>query len=266
MIPAVSQSTTLPAALPDELEALGDLGLELWLTKVEQFVTEHSWSELERLLEQHAPRLVAASYQGGLWQPDAGARETAWMLFRERLAWCRRLGVPVLVVAGDLSPLPSGGDVAELVARWRQAGDLAAAYDIRLAIECRSDAALANNLLSLGTLIREADHPSVGWCLDTFHWFVGPSQTEDLAAMPADRLYHVHVSDLLDRPRELARDADRVLPGDGMVPLEGVIDWLWEIEYAGAVSVELFHAIFWELPPVQVIKAAEAALERTCRR
>ena len=265
MIPAVSQSATLNASIADEFEALDGIGLELWLTKVEQFIQTHSLAELERLVEQHKPKLVAAALQGGLWQAEDRARETAWELFRSRLELCRKLDVPVLVVAADLAAPFSAQDVDRIVAWWRQAGEMAQAYSVHLALECQASAVLANNLLSLGTLVAQTNHSNVGWCLDLFHFFIGPSQTEDLSAMPADRLYHVQLCDLLDCPRETATDRDRILPGDGTIPIEPVVEWLEATGYAAAVSVELFHPPFWELPAVQVISAAKGALERTLR-
>ena len=262
MIPAVSQTTTMPAPLEDELEALGELGLEIWLTKIEAFLQAASFEALASQLDRHPVSLVAASLQGGLWQPDPAARAEAWQLFEKRLDLCRRLEIPVLVVAADRQEPVAPEKIDELIGLWRRAGDRAAEHGVRLALESRHDAAVANNLLSLGALIQQAGHPHVGWCLDVFHWFVGPSQTEDFQVVPTDRLFHVQVCDLEAVPREWAQDRHRILPGDGSIPLAPVFDWLERIGYTGAVSVELFHPLFWELPAVQVIEAVRGSLAR----
>ena len=54
-------------------------------------------------------------------------------------------------------------------------------------------------------------------------------------------LAHCHFQDLLDAPRELTDNSYRVIPGDGIAPLNAIIRKLAEKEYNGALSVELFR-------------------------
>ena len=62
--------------------------------------------------------------------------------------------------------------------------------------------------------------------------------------------------------RELATDADRILPGDGEFSLEPLIARLREINYAGVVSVELMNPQLWSVPPRQFGEVAITALRR----
>jgi 4-hydroxyphenylpyruvate dioxygenase len=103
-------------------------------------------------------------------------------------------------------------------------------------------------------------HPHVGICLDLFHFFVGPSKFSDLGLLSPGNLFHVQVSDVADRPRELASDADRILPGDGDFPLQPVFDVLRQIGYAGAVSLELLNPMFWQIAARQVGEIGLTAL------
>ena len=80
-----------------------------------------------------------------------------------------------------------------------------------------------NNLQTAAALVAEVGSPHLGLCLDAFHWHVGPSKTEDLGYLTADNLFHVQLCDLADTPRELARDSDRILPGEGDIPLAPLI-------------------------------------------
>ena len=57
--------------------------------------------------------------------------------------------------------------------------------------------------------------PHLGICLDVFHYYIGPSKAEDLVYLTAENLFHVQLCDLAGVARELATDADRILPGDG---------------------------------------------------
>ena len=85
-------------------------------------------------------------------------------------------------------------------------------------------------------------------------------QPEDLQLLTNDNLFHVQLSDLAGMPRELARDADRVLPGDGDIFLEPIYERLKAIDYRGTVAVELLNPEIWQLSPIQVAEVALTAL------
>jgi sugar phosphate isomerase/epimerase len=65
---------------------------------------------------------------------------------------------------------------------------------------------------------------------------------------------------LLDVPRELASDSDRILPGDGDIPLAPILDRLREIDYQGAVSIELMNPNIWRISPLQFGEVGMTAL------
>ena len=83
-----------------------------------------------------------------------------------------------------------------------------------------------------------------------------------MAYLSAENLFHVQVCDLAGQPREFAADGDRVLPGDGDFPLGAVVDRLREINYAGAVSVELMNPSIWRIPPRQFGEVAITAVRK----
>ena len=68
--------------------------------------------------------------------------------------------------------------------------------------------------------------------------------------------------DLAGVPRELATDADRVLPGDGDFRLEPVVARLRAIGYGGWVSLELMNPALWQVQPTTVAEVGLAALRR----
>jgi sugar phosphate isomerase/epimerase len=52
----------------------------------------------------------------------------------------------------------------------------------------------------------------------------------------------VHISDWRDPPRE---HDDRLVPGEGVMPLAGIVRYLDELGYAGAYEVEIFSKDVW---------------------
>jgi sugar phosphate isomerase/epimerase len=77
-----------------------------------------------------------------------------------------------------------------------------------------------------------------------------------------ENLAHVQLSDIADVPREMASDADRILPGEGGSPPDDLLRQLAEIGYQGAVAVELHNPALWRVPPRQFGEIATTALRK----
>jgi sugar phosphate isomerase/epimerase len=80
--------------------------------------------------------------------------------------------------------------------------------------------------------------PNVGVILDVWHWHHSGGTTADILATPRERIVHVHVSDAKAQPPEEVRDNQRVMPGEGVIDLNGFFQSLKKIGYAGGVSPE----------------------------
>jgi 2-keto-myo-inositol isomerase len=124
---------------------------------------------------------------------------------------------------------------------------------------------LFGSLLSSLRLLREAAQPNVGICLDTFHFFVGASKFDDLQELRPGEVEHVHFHDVSGSiPREILVDANRVPPGQGVIPLKLITAALRRIGYRGNLSTELFGARYQEGDPFHVAKLCYNALEPYC--
>ena len=102
----------------------------------------------------------------------------------------------------------------------------------------------------------------MGVCLDVFHYYTGPSKSEDLSRLSRENLAWVQLCDVSDTPRELARDSDRILPGDGSFPLGPIMEQLSEIGYDGFVSLEVLNPQLWQVPADRV---ADLGYQALCR-
>ncbi len=265
MQPTIAQVCSLGAPFETDLEdysAGACRSVELWLGKLETYLERHSLDDVRRLLGELEMAAPVASFQGGLLASQGDARREHWASFERRLALCRELGVGTLIVAGDI-PGPLGQpDFERVQLSLRQAGELAGRNGVRMALEFQGRAAWANNLQTAAALVAEAAQPSLGLCLDVFHFYLGPSKSEDLGYLTPENLFHVQLSDVAGQPRELMSDADRILPGDGDFQLTPIIDHLRAIGYAGAVSVELMNPSLWQVPPRQFGEIALTALRK----
>jgi sugar phosphate isomerase/epimerase len=265
----LSEATTMPATFAEDVDAClaaGFPALEIWLTKLEKHLESHSADETRRTLAEKDVRLIAAAYQGGLLLSQGEQRRAHFADFRRRLELCQAFGIGTMLVVADFARAVDPTALERAVVSLKQAGQWAAGFSIRLALEFRAGETFCASLNTAVHLVAAAGEPNVGICLDTFHFFTGPSKEADLDLLSPENLFWVQVSDLVGVPRELATDADRVLPGDGDLPLEFLLGKLRERGYDGFVSLELMNPTLWQNRASQVAELGAAALRRVLPR
>jgi sugar phosphate isomerase/epimerase len=265
MKPCISQATTMSTAFEADLPAFARSGwtaVELWLTKLESFVANHSIDAARRLLEAQGLNAVAAAVQGGLLLSQGRERAAHWGHLERRLAILQGLGVPTLIVAADVVRDWSPADYGRAVAALREATVLAQGFGVRLALEFQRTSGFCTCLETAVALVAQSGAEGLGVCLDLFHYYTGPSKFEDLAHLSRANLAWVQISDVGGVPRELAGDGDRILPGEGDIPIAPILDHLAGIGYDGYVSLELLNPHLWPIPADRVADAGFQALSR----
>ncbi len=262
----ISEATILPSTFAEDVAAIADAGaegMEVWLTKLETHLETHSISETRKLLEDRNLQVPAAAYQGGLLLSQGEARKAHFDHYKRRLELCQHLGVKTLLIVADFVEKVTERETLErAVVSLTQAGQWAAGYDVNLALEFRGRDAFCSSLETAISLVESCPEPNVGINLDIFHYYTGSSKWEDLAQLPPNRLMHLQFSDLSGVPRELATDADRILPGDGDFQLAPWVEYLRQIKYSGWVSLELMNPMIWRMKPQQVAEIGLTALRR----
>ncbi len=260
---ALSSVTTLTATVADDIGACADAGcaaLEIWLTKLETyFEGRGAWATpaaLKNLLAERHVRLISAAYQGGLLLTQGEERRSQFDQLQRRLSLCQELDIPTLLVVPDVADRIDGDAFNRVQAALAQAAELASSFNVRLALEFRSTTRWCSSLPTAATLVNSIGSPHLGLCFDLFHYYTGPSKYEDLAFLNKDNLFAVQLCDLSGIAREMATDADRILPGEGDFQLAPILDHLKHIGYTGYVSVELMNPDIWKMKPTQVAEAA----------
>jgi sugar phosphate isomerase/epimerase len=249
----------MPTPLAEDISAARSAGVprvDLWLTKLETYLQTHSPTDAQQLLD--GLELPTAVYSGGLLISTGEAALAHWNHFESRLKLCALLNVPTLVVVSD------PGDPRELpraAQSLAQAAAIADGYGMTLALEFRANG-IVSSCETAVSLVESIARPNLGVCLDLFHFMKGPSKLEDLKLLTPANLKAVQLCDVAQTPRELFSDAERILPGEGDLPVAAVVQALRAIPYTGPVSVEVFNPILWKSKPTQVYELAWTAVQR----
>ena len=78
MKPCISEATIMPRTFAEDVAHFADAGcpgMEVWLTKLEHHLDQHSAADTRKLLADRGIDLAAAAYQGGLLLSQGEQRE-----------------------------------------------------------------------------------------------------------------------------------------------------------------------------------------------
>jgi 4-hydroxyphenylpyruvate dioxygenase len=141
-----------------------------------------------------------------------------------------------------------------VVENMQRVGETAKAFNMMMSVEFVRSSLYMSTLLTGLRLTREAAHPNLGLMFDFYHFWSGLNKLEDMDQIQVGEIQHVHFQDVPDMPRELLDNSTRIIPGDGVSPLNAMLTKLAEKGYAGPLSVELFLPQFVEGDPYDVAR------------
>ncbi|MCZ7644033.1 MAG: sugar phosphate isomerase/epimerase [Planctomycetota bacterium] len=158
------------------------------------------------------------------------------------------LGCSALVVGGDTPKDLDKSRYGEYLERYaehlRSAAEAGRPYGVALCVEVNWTG-LCRSFRTARKLVERAADPNVGLVWDPAHFVSTPSRVEDLAACRG-LFRHAHLNDIREVCWEaLNVNADRVIPGEGVLPLRAWTDAVSAAGYAGWHCVELFNEALW---------------------
>ena len=106
---------------------------------------------------------------------------------------------------------------------------------------------------------------NIGVLADSFHLFCSGSTPEDIPALASGNVKAVHINDAPHDDVSTLLDPDRVMPGDGVIPLTRFLQALDQAGYAGPAEVELFNPRYREIDPLDAAIEARVKTERAIR-
>jgi len=265
----ISEATTLPSSFEEDVKGYAGCGvhaMEVWLTKLEKHLENHSLEETRSLLSDHQMILPAASYQGGILLSQGAQKQATYDHFKRRLDLCQALDIRTLLVVADFVNKVDPAQLQYAVNSLRTAAQWAEGFNVCLALEFRAKNSFCSCLDTAASLIHACGEKNIGIAFDVFHYYTGCSKQEDLGLLNSSNLSHVHVCDLSGIPRELATDSDRIFPGEGDFDLLPILNHFKAINYQGWLSLELMNPMIWEAKCSTVASMGLASMNALLQR
>jgi 2-keto-myo-inositol isomerase len=237
--------------------------LELWAAKIDRYLADHSPNDLAALLREHNVTPTAINSIEFI----AFRTPAEYGAIRDR---CRQLsklaktiGCANVVVVP--SPLPDrslawSAIVSEYVRVLRDLSEIAGEHGVNLCFEFLGFGwCTVRTPRACWEIVQKTDRPNVGMTIDAAHLYGGGGLLGEIDAIDPKKIFTFHLDDLEDTPKEAITDANRLIPGTGVIPLADVCEHLKRIGFDGQCSVELFRPEYWEWDPMKLAKEVRAA-------
>jgi sugar phosphate isomerase/epimerase len=269
---AINSVSTRGAGLGEMLGAYAEAGfgnVEFCLPQIKEFfATGGGVADVRGLLAKHHLQCIGGFEQAVQAFAASESRAANHEQIVANAALIEQLGGGIMVVGTD-GPADGavGGAGAEaddpldtLAATFAELGKRVKAHGITLCIEFNWSPVI-KSLRTAVEVARRSGAANVGVLFDPAHYHCTPTKFDQINSTSVGFIRHVHLDDMNDKPGELSNcNADRVLPGRGILPLAQLIAELERHGYRGFFSIEMFNEALWRTPLRQASKAMYESL------
>jgi 4-hydroxyphenylpyruvate dioxygenase len=160
------------------------------------------------------------------------------------------LDTDLVLVCSAASPhaVDDDGLIAEQLHRL---GDLAAERGMRVSYEALAWATHVNTYERSWEIVRRADHPALGLCVDSFHILSRGSDPAGIRGIPGDKLFFLQLADAPHLDMDVLQWSrhHRLFPGQGTFDLPAFLGHVLAAGYDGPLSLEVFNDVFRQSDP-----------------
>jgi len=245
----LNASTIRPTPIIEKLQVAaraGFGGIELWHNEIEDYLQQGgTLADLHKRI-QDLGLIVPSTINLKGWFDAMSDSDPAWELCRKRMSDAAALGVKY-VVAG---PPQTASEWQRGVENYGKLLRMGREIGVLPSMEFLGFVEQIHTIESARRIVREAKESGGTIVLDPFHIYRGGGSFDSVRDLTPDEISICHFNDArFEIPRTEQTDADRVLPGEGELPLVEMLRDLIRIGYQGALSLELFSPELWQLDP-----------------
>jgi 2-keto-myo-inositol isomerase len=265
---ALHQNTSHAAGFRGSLEGWARAGIthvEITGDLLDGFLATESLASARRVLADLGLTPVSgASCVNGLLEPLAD-RPALVDAFKRRSEQWAALGIGHIYATTASTRIPAPDDYARAQGLAGEVADVAQSFHLTAMFEFLRSSTFVATLPTMLAITRGAARPNLGLLFDCYHFWSGMNRMEDLDAVEAGDIRHVHFQDVADLPRERLDATTREIAGDGVAPLVALLRALAARGYDGPLSVELFAPLVQRRDPEELAREIRQKSERVMR-
>lgn len=228
--------------------------VELWLRDIEKYLASGgTLKDLAGELEDLGLSFESAIAFGAWIAEDDAARKAG-------LEQCRKDMETLAAIGGKRIAAPPKGatdlpklNLDRVAERYHALLEVGADVGVLPQLELWGFSKNLSTLQEILYVAAACGHADACILLDVYHMYKGGNDFNNVGLIPASKMFCLHMNDYpADPPRETVGDADRVYPGDGVAPLDNILQTLVAGGFSGTLSLELFNRTYWKQPPLEV--------------
>lgn len=262
---SVNHGTTLRWSFEEAVVRYRLAGIDaigVWLPKL--------WEQGEESaldwLSKNGMSVSTLSYAGGF--TGAFGHELDDVI-EETRDWIRLAGrlraSSLVVVSGPINNHITKHATRLVVESLKELADEAADYDVTLSLLpmrkafCR-DWTFLNTLDEALTVLDRVNHPAVQLAFDVYHLW----PEKDLLQRLPELVSRIGVVQVSDAPATGRVENERVLPGEGILPVEKILSGLIEAGYRGYVDYQILSETLWNSVNSDWLRRCQENFARLC--
>lgn len=160
------------------------------------------------------------------------------------------LGADTMLVCSSVAP--DAVDDDDLAAeQLRELASRAAERGLRIAYEALAWGRFVNTYDHSWRIVRRADHPALGVCLDSFHVLSRGSDLAAVRVIPGEKVFFLQLADAPHLHMDVLQWSrhHRLFPGQGAFDLTEFVGAVLATDYVGPLSLEVFNDVFRQSDP-----------------
>ena len=231
-------------------------GIEIWIRTLETFVKEGGKLKDVKQKANDLGIVIEDAIGFAPWiVDDPSERQKALEQTKQEMDMLAQIGCKR--IAAPPFGATQGADInlRQAAARYRAVCDLGEKMGVLPMLELWGFSA---NLHLFGEILfvaSESGHSKALILADVYHLHKGGSELNALSFLSGNHIQVFHMNDYPAIPsRETLNDSFRVMPGDGVAPINKILKMLHDKNTPIVLSLELFNEDYWKKDPMEVAK------------
>ncbi|MBK1828723.1 sugar phosphate isomerase/epimerase [Haloferula rosea] len=237
--------------------------IEPWLGKLREHVERGGkLADLRKRIEDGGLTVESAIGFAPWIVDDEAKRAEGFEEAKRDMDVIAQLGGTRIAAAPAGAPRDRGIDPMRIAERYRQLLELGDEMGVVPQIEMWGGNKSIGRVSTAVFIAMESGHPKACFLGDVYHTYKGGSAFEALLQLGPQALQTFHMNDYpADPPRETIRDEHRVYPGDGIAPLDEILQGFRRVGANPVLNLELFNRSYWQKPAIEVARTGLAKMK-----
>jgi 2-keto-myo-inositol isomerase len=240
-------------------------GIEPWIRTLDEYVQQGgSLPDLRKRIADTGLKVESAIGFAAFLHEDETERQKGLEQAKRSMEIVQAIGGSRIAAPPVGVTDKTGLDLLQLAQRYRALCEVGQNIGVSPQLELWGFSKTLSRLGEVSFVGIEAAHPAACFLLDIYHIYKGGSDLSGLAFFPANRMFCLHVNDYPAEPaRAEINDSFRVYPGDGVAPNAMIYRALRDMDFQGALSLELFNRDYWKQDALNVAQTGLMKMKET---